>query len=914
LIPENVDQVAGGRVFRFADCEFNESSRELRVRGQLADLESKPLEILHQLLVHAGEVVTREELFESVWPGTIVVDGSLATAVSKLRKVLGAEQALILTIPRIGYRLAAPVQTRHIAEPPPPSLDFREGQPVPGREHWILLRRLDASSNSEVWLGEQPKTRERRVFKFAIDGQRLKALKREATVARFINESLGERTDFVRVLEWNFEHPPFYLETEYGGQDLRAWAEVEGGLGAVPIDVRLRIVVDVAKAVAAAHEIGILHKDLKPENILIAEGKGAPPDSHSWVVRVADFGSASLLEPARLKALGITNLGFTQSAAAATESLTGTLMYIAPEVLAGHSPTASADIYALGVLLYQMMAGDFRTPLSPGWESSVEEPLIREDIAEAASGDPARRLGSAALLVRRLESLEQRRTARSELDAANERAKIAEHRVARARVRRPWIFAAVVTLAIGLGASLGLYRAASLERDRANRQTAIADSESRFLVNDLLGRANPFTAGASDERLIDAINVAAPAIERRFSAEPEVSARLHAAIARALDNRTDYRDALPEYARAAEMFRKADGPLSQDAIITELQQAAAEARSYEKGSLPGAKSILADQERRIQQIQNSREDVRVWLANARGMVNLIDNNIKPASAGFGEAFDRASRLPEFDETSRLLFKQRLAFTYIRLGDGVRAERAFRELIAAFSRIEGKDSPNVLRVRLNLAQAFMIEQKNREAVAETTAIYPAYVARLGDSHELSMQVLTTRAQSEGSLSLWNDAIQDDLRIYHLAVRKQGPASFFAVAALSDAGLAQCRAGRLAEGESNARMAYEASTRAFGARAGLTGGTAHTFASCLIELNRLDEAGRLLGNIDADAVGQLVGSKDWSANVQLSKAEIAFRRHDYELARKYVVAATPGISQPNTEPYQKAALSKLTAALR
>jgi ATP/maltotriose-dependent transcriptional regulator MalT len=178
----------------------------------------------------------------------------------------------------------------------------------------------------------------------------------------------------------------------------------------------------------------------------------------------------------------------------------------------------------------------------------------------------------------------------------------------------------------------------------------------------------------------------------------------------------------------------------------------------------------------------------------------------------------------------------------------------------------------------------------------------------------MQVLTTRAQSEGSLGLWNEAIQDDLRIHDLAVRKQGPASFFAIAALSDAAVAQCRARRLAEGESNARKAYEASTRAFGSRAGLTGGTAHTLAGCLIELNRLDEAERLLDNIDADAVGQLVGSKDWSANVKLSKAEIAFRRHDYDLARKYLAAATPGISQPDVEPYQKAALSKLTTALR
>ncbi len=82
--PETAE--TSGRLWRFADYEFDELARELRVKGRPVDLESKPLEILLQLLLHAGEVVTKEELLESVWPDVMVVDGSLATAVSKLRK------------------------------------------------------------------------------------------------------------------------------------------------------------------------------------------------------------------------------------------------------------------------------------------------------------------------------------------------------------------------------------------------------------------------------------------------------------------------------------------------------------------------------------------------------------------------------------------------------------------------------------------------------------------------------------------------------------------------------------------------------------------------------------------------------------------------------------------------------------
>ena len=117
---ESMQEVAhsSGRLWRFADYEFDELGRELRVKGRSVDLESKPLEILLQLLLHAGEVVTKEELLESVWPDVMVVDGSLATAVSKLRKAMGDEDhPAIVTVPRVGYRLGVPVYCKTVAAP-----------------------------------------------------------------------------------------------------------------------------------------------------------------------------------------------------------------------------------------------------------------------------------------------------------------------------------------------------------------------------------------------------------------------------------------------------------------------------------------------------------------------------------------------------------------------------------------------------------------------------------------------------------------------------------------------------------------------------------------------------------------------------------------------------------------------------
>ena len=442
-------QRVAGHVWRFAGCELNELRRELRVRGRAVEIEAKPWEVLRQLLLHAGEVVTKDELLEAVWPGVMVVDGSLATAVSKLRKALGDDQ-MVVTLPRVGYRLAVPVETRPVSPPAWPELRLDPGDGVPGREQWRLLLRLDLSPSSEVWLAEHPKTRERRVFKFAPDDVRLKNLKREVTLARLLRESLGERPEFVRILEWNFDRPPYFLESEYCGPNLAEWAEACGGLANIPLEVRLGLLADVARAVAAAHDLGILHKDLKPGNILISTSPEGEPQ-----VKIADFGSAALLAPSRLGALGITNMGFTHTEDAG--SLSGTVMYVAPEVVAGQSPTAASDVYALGVLLYQLTVGDLRKPLAPGWEAEVGDPLLREDISAAACGDPARRLKTADEFAERLSSLERRRAERAELERAERRAQLSERRRARVRARLPWLVSAAVVL-VAVAAFLSYYR------------------------------------------------------------------------------------------------------------------------------------------------------------------------------------------------------------------------------------------------------------------------------------------------------------------------------------------------------------------------------------------------------------------------------------------------------------------------
>lgn len=107
--------------WRFGTTEFDELRWELRVRGQVVAMERKPLEVLGQLLRHPGEVVSKDELLESAWAGRVVVENALSNAVAKLRRAIGDEdQTVLVTVPRVGYRLQAVVERNPSAEPASP--------------------------------------------------------------------------------------------------------------------------------------------------------------------------------------------------------------------------------------------------------------------------------------------------------------------------------------------------------------------------------------------------------------------------------------------------------------------------------------------------------------------------------------------------------------------------------------------------------------------------------------------------------------------------------------------------------------------------------------------------------------------------------------------------------------------------
>lgn len=155
------------------------------------------------------------------------------------------------------------------------------------------------------------------------------------TAAAFVREAhLGLRLnhpDIVRVLDSGTDGEYAYLVMEFvPGHDLRRhaqWAHL------LPLNEALRIAERIARALAAAHALGVVHRDIKPGNVLF--------DPATDTVKVADFGLARLGEAFRSR----------------TGIVAGTPGYMSPEQLAEGVIGPYSDLYALGVLLFELLTG-----------------------------------------------------------------------------------------------------------------------------------------------------------------------------------------------------------------------------------------------------------------------------------------------------------------------------------------------------------------------------------------------------------------------------------------------------------------------------------------------------------------------------------------------------------------------------
>lgn len=208
------------------------------------------------------------------------------------------------------------------------------------------------------------------------------------------------------------DHPNIVRLFDYGQRECFAYFVMEfvDGVdlsrriasGPMPAEDAFRIVGQICDALQHSHERGVLHRDIKPSNILIAaDGR----------VKVADFGLARLVQPET-----------GEGSLTRTRATLGTPRYMAPEQMAGAKETDQrVDIYALGVVLYELLTGE--VPLGhfdpPSGKVATINPRIDEVVLCALSSEPNRRFATASELKARLrEAIEKPAPSRAERSRA----------------------------------------------------------------------------------------------------------------------------------------------------------------------------------------------------------------------------------------------------------------------------------------------------------------------------------------------------------------------------------------------------------------------------------------------------------------------------------------------------------------
>jgi serine/threonine protein kinase/tetratricopeptide (TPR) repeat protein len=349
--------------YAFGPFRLDSEKRVLVRDGVPVAIAPKAAETLIVLVENAGRLVTKEELMRRVWPDAFVEEANLPKNILVLRKLLGERNGggeYIETIAKRGYRFVVPVEEVTHAEEgissPIPAGSSLIGKKV---SHYRVLEIVGGGGMGLVYKAEDLKLGRRVALKFlpeefAGDPIALQRFEREARTASSLNHP-----NICSIYEFG-EHDgqPFLVMELLEGETLRErLASMSADRKSIPLDELLKVAMQVADGLEAAHEKGIIHRDIKPANIFLTK-KGT--------AKILDFGLAKLAPQAEGDAeqedLPLGRNGHNpRPDAGHTLTHTGTAMgtagYMSPEQVRGEKLDARTDLFSFGLVLYEMATG-----------------------------------------------------------------------------------------------------------------------------------------------------------------------------------------------------------------------------------------------------------------------------------------------------------------------------------------------------------------------------------------------------------------------------------------------------------------------------------------------------------------------------------------------------------------------------
>lgn len=610
---------------------------------------------------------------------------------------------------------------------------------APGSEFgaWRVTRAIGRGGMGEVYeVSRADGTFEQRAA--------LKLLRREA--AGQIERFLAERSILARL-----DHPGIARLFDGGvAGDDRPWAVLEYVEGRPITDwcaahdadlkLRLNLFTQVCDAVASAHSHLIVHRDLKPSNILV--------DEHGRV-RLLDFGIAKLLDPVLGKSGETTQIPLTPD-------------YCAPEQLAGEPVTTATDVYALGLLLYELLTGQKAwsiqgLPIAHAILTLIEANAPKPSVTASTLPDPpmpARLLrGDLDAIVARclrkepslryatVDALEQ------DIDRYRQGRTVVARGGARAYVfgrflrRYKWAAIGLVALILALGAGIA---ATTWQARRTAEQAARAEAAKNFLLG-IFKASDPRIASDKPRGQITArelLDVSADRIEREFAAQPDLQIEMLgqvAAILRELGEKERY---AALHARRMELARARYGADSAIVIGGLLDNAndAYDRVDYEAMLKPLAEADAALRRARLDQ---TTLRARWWLLQGNALYNRSGAK-KEREEALRKAVEMYARLAPDDPVYVTALNDYGVFFGMEL-DYPQAVALFRRALAVDERLPVRNDAEMLQIYRNIGQAYT--QNGDFAGAEQAFSKAADIARrtYGENNAQYWRLVANEAQ-------------------------------------------------------------------------------------------------------------------------------------------------------------------------
>ncbi len=754
--------------------------------------------------------------------------------------------------------------------------------------NYRIVRLLGEGGMGAVYEAEQDQPRRKvaiKVLKTAFASPELvRRFEREfQTLGRLHHPGIGEIYE-AGTADSGFGTQPFFAMEIVYGLPLVAYANSEK----LNTRQRLALMIKICEAVEHAHQRGIIHRDLKPANILVNE-HGQP--------KILDFGLARVTD-GDMQMTRQTDVG----------QLVGTLPYMSPEqVMADpHALDTRSDVYALGVILYELLAGKLPYDVSrhmteivktiqqvdPAKLSSINRAYrgdIETIVAKALEKDRSRRYGSAAEL-----AADIRRYLDDLPIAAQPPSTTYQLQKFTRRNKALVVGAAVVLLTLLVGVVISTWQAVRARRAerRAQAETATAQAVADFLQKDLLSQASadaqatPNTRPDPDIKVRTALDRAAERIGGKFANQPEVEASIRDTIGQTYLDLGDFPAARKQCERALELQRDALGPkdpatlktISLIAQIEEQQSQYADAESLLAKNLEDQRRILGPEnpdtvftlvhlgsaywyEGKYAQAEATDKQVleiqrRVFGADAAQLVPVLNNialvyraegKLKEAEQANLQEVDISRRVHGPEHPDTLMAINNLANLYKQLLKYPEAEALYFQNFETYKRVLGPEHPDTLRAMGNVAGIYQSENKYPQAEAMYRQVVDLRTRVLGPDGQgtlFSVQGLADTLFSEGKYA---QAQVLEKRLIDARTRVLGPEhpdTLYSMGALASAYLSD---GKFAQAEPLLNQTLEIRRRVLGPEHPDTLDSMNFLAFLYRNTNRVPEAAVLLNQI-------------------------------------------------------------------